>query len=67
MSGEMVADATPLTLSVAEASEYSGFSQQVIRTAIRRGELRSLMPHGRVRGRRVRVADLVEWMGEMAS
>lgn len=65
MSEEMVAEATPLTLSVAEASERSGFSQQVIRTAIRRGELRSLMPHGRVRGRRVRVRDLDAWMEEM--
>lgn len=65
MSKEIVAEATPLTLSVAEASERTGFSQQVIRTAIRRGELRSLMPHGRVRGRRVRVRDLDEWMKEM--
>lgn len=57
----------PLTFSVAESSEYSGFSQSVIRTATRRGELRSLMPHGRVRGRRVRVADLEAWMEEMCA
>lgn len=59
--------ARPLTLSVAEAEEYSGFSQRVIRTAIRRGELASLMPHGAVRGRRVRRCDLERWMREMGS
>ncbi|WP_282742216.1 helix-turn-helix domain-containing protein [Olsenella uli] len=56
-----------VTLSVAEASELSGFSERVIRTAIRRGELASLMPHGAVRGRRVRRRDLERWMREMGS
>lgn len=41
-----------LTVSVAEASIISGFSRVVIRTAIKRGELKSLLPHGYVRGRR---------------
>ena len=35
-----------LTVSVAEASTISGFSRMVIRTAIKRGELKSLLPHG---------------------
>lgn len=37
-----------LTVSVAEASLISGFSRVVIRTAIKRGELKSLLPHGYV-------------------
>ena len=57
----------PLTLSIPEASAISGFSQKVIRTAIRRGELPSLMPHGYVRGRRVRRTDLFKWMKEMVA
>lgn len=35
-----------LTVSIAEASTISGFSRAVIQTAIKRGELSSLMPHG---------------------
>lgn len=43
-----------LTVSIAEASTISGFSRVVIRTAIKRGELKSLLPHGYVRGRALR-------------
>lgn len=54
-----------LTVSVAEASIISGFSRAVIQTAIKRGELSSLMPHGYVRGRRIKKAELLKWMREM--
>lgn len=54
-----------LTVSVAEASIISGFSRAVIQTAIKRGELPSLMPHGYVRGRRIKKAELLKWMKEM--
>ena len=54
-----------LTVSVAEASTISGFSRAVIQTAIKRGELSSLMPHGYVRGRRVKKTELFRWMKEM--
>ena len=57
----------PLTLSISEASAISGFSQKVIRTAVRRGELPSLTPHGYVRGRRVKRTDLFKWMKEMVA
>jgi len=50
---------------VAEASIISGFSRAVIQTAIKRGELSSLMPHGYVRGRRIKKAELFKWMKEM--
>lgn len=53
------------TVSVAEASTISGFSRAVIQTAIKRGELSSLMPHGYVRGRRIKKAELLKWMREM--
>ena len=55
----------PLTLSIPEASTISGFSRAVIQTAIKRGELSSLMPHGYVRGRRIKKAELLKWMREM--
>lgn len=54
-----------LTVSVAEASVISGFSRVVIRTAIKRGELKSLLPHGYVRGRRIKKTELFKWMKEM--
>lgn len=54
-----------LTVSVAEASTISGFSRAVIQTAIKRGELSSLMPHGYVRGRRIKKTELFKWMKEM--
>ena len=54
-----------LTVSIAEASTISGFSRAVIQTAIKRGELSSLMPHGYVRGRRIKKAELFKWMREM--
>lgn len=54
-----------LTVSVAEASVISGFSRAVIQTAIKRGELSSLMPHGYVRGRRIKKTELFKWMKEM--
>lgn len=54
-----------LTVSVAEASTISGFSRVVIRTAIKRGELKSLLPHGYVRGRRIKKTELFKWMKEM--
>lgn len=54
-----------LTVSVAEASTISGFSRAVIQTAIKRGELPSLMPHGYVRGRRIKKTELFKWMKEM--
>lgn len=54
-----------LTVSIAEASTISGFSRVVIRTAIKRGELRSLLPHGYVRGRRIKKTELLKWMKEM--
>ena len=54
-----------LTVSVAEASTISGFSRAVIQTAIKRGELSSLMPHGYVRGRRIKKVELLKWMREM--
>lgn len=54
-----------LTVSIAEASTISGFSRAVIQTAIKRGELSSLMPHGYVRGRRVKKTELFKWMKEM--
>lgn len=54
-----------LTVSIAEASTISGFSRAVIQTAIKRGELSSLMPHGYVRGRRIKKAELLKWMREM--
>lgn len=54
-----------LTVSIAEASTISGFSRVVIRTAIKRGELPSLMPHGYVRGRRIKKTELFKWMKEM--
>lgn len=54
-----------LTVSIAEASMISGFSRAVIQTAIKRGELSSLMPHGYVRGRRIKKAELLKWMREM--
>lgn len=56
-----------VTLSVAEAAALTGFSERVIRTSIRRGELPSLMPHGALRGRRVRRRDLDRWMRGMRS
>lgn len=55
----------PLTLSIPEASAISGFSRVVIRTAIKRGELKSLLPHGYVRGRRIKKTELFKWMKEM--
>ena len=54
-----------LTISIAEASTISGFSRAVIQTAIKRGELSSLMPHGYVRGRRIKKTELFKWMKEM--
>lgn len=54
-----------LTVSIAEAVMISGFSRAVIQTAIKRGELSSLMPHGYVRGRRIKKAELLKWMREM--
>lgn len=54
-----------LTVSIAEASVISGFSRAVIQTAIKRGELPSLMPHGYVRGRRIKKTELFKWMKEM--
>ena len=54
-----------LTVSIAEASTISGFSRAVIQTAIKRGELSSLMPHGYVRGRRIKKVELLKWMKEM--
>lgn len=54
-----------LTVSIAEASTISGFSRAVIQTAIKRGELSSLMPHGYVRGRRIKKTELFKWMKEM--
>ena len=54
-----------LTVSIAEASMISGFSRAVIQTAIKRGELSSLMPHGYVRGRRIKKAELLKWIREM--
>lgn len=54
-----------LTVSIAEASTISGFSRAVIQTAIKRGELSSLMPHGYVRGRRIKKTELLKWMKEM--
>lgn len=54
-----------LTVSIAEASTISGFSRTVIQTAIKRGELSSLMPHGYVRGRRIKKTELFKWMKEM--
>ena len=54
-----------LTVSIAEASMISGFSRAVIQTAIKRGELSSLMPHGYVRGRRIKKVELLKWMREM--
>lgn len=54
-----------LTVSIAEASTISGFSRAVIQTAIKRGEISSLMPHGYVRGRRVKKTELFKWMKEM--
>ena len=54
-----------LTVSIAEASTISGFSRAVIQTAIKRGELPSLMPHGYVRGRRIKKTELLKWMKEM--
>lgn len=54
-----------LTVSIAEASTISGFSRAVIQTAIKRGELSSLMPHGYVRGHRIKKAELLKWMREM--
>lgn len=54
-----------LTVSIAEASMISGFSRAVIQTAIKRGELSSLMPHGYVRGRRIKKVELLKWMKEM--
>lgn len=54
-----------LTVSIAEASTISGFSRAVIQTAIKRGELPSLMPHGYVRGRRIKKVELLKWMREM--
>ena len=54
-----------LTVSIAEASTISGFSRAVIQTAIKRGELSSLMPHGYVRGRRIKKTELLKWMREM--
>lgn len=54
-----------LTVSIAEASTISGFLRAVIQTAIKRGKLSSLMPHGYVRGRRIKKAELLKWMREM--
>lgn len=54
-----------LTVSIAEASTISGFSRAVIQTAIKHGELPSLMPHGYVRGRRIKKTELFKWMKEM--
>ena len=54
-----------LTVSIAEASTISGFSRVVIRTAIKHGELKSLLPHGYVRGRRIKKTELLKWMKEM--
>lgn len=54
-----------LTVSIAEASTISWFSRAVIQTAIKRGELSSLMSHGYVRGRRIKKAELLKWMREM--
>ena len=54
-----------LTVSIAEASMISGFSRAVIQTAIKRGELPSLMPHGYVRGRRIKKTELLKWVKEM--
>lgn len=54
-----------LTVSIAEASTISGFSRAVIQTAIKRGELPSLMPHGYIRGRRIKKTELFKWMKEM--
>lgn len=54
-----------LTVSTAEASTISGFSRAVIQTAIKRGELKSLLPHGYVRGRHIKKVELLKWMKEM--
>lgn len=56
-----------VTLPVAEAAALTGFSERVIRTSIRLGELPSLMPHGTLRGRRVRRRDVERWMEGMRS
>ena len=54
-----------LTVSIAEASTISGFSRAALQTAIKRGELSPLMPHGYVRGRRIKKTELFKWMKEM--
>lgn len=48
-------------LSVAEAAERTGFTPEVIRRAIRRGELRAYKPLGRLK---IAEEDLDAWMRE---
>lgn len=59
---EFGAPTIPPTVSIAEASEQSGFPRDVIYAATRSGELEAIMPNGNLRGARIFVHRLVAWM-----
>jgi len=61
---EFGAPTIPPTVSIAEASEATGFPRDVIYAAIKRGELPAVMPNGTLRGARIRVSALARWMHE---
>ena len=50
------------TYTVREAHELTGIAESTIRSQIDRGYLRALVPHGNVRGYRVRESERLRWL-----
>lgn len=59
-------DETPnlATLSIHEAAKATGIPESTMRAMCARGEIASIIPNGRLAGRRIRVTTLDEWMAE---
>lgn len=52
-----------MSYTVSQTAAYTGESEHMLRTAIRNGSLRAKMPNGNLRGARIPVAAVDEWMG----
>ena len=53
------------TYAPCEVAKMTGFSQTLIYDAIRSGELRSMRPHGTMRGARITAEAIHDWMHEL--
>ena len=51
-----------MAYTIAETSLYSGIPAATLKAAIRRGELQAKTPNGNMRGARITVASMDEWM-----